>query len=102
VIKTKIKSVMIVTKARDHELVRITRQLATWLMTTPRHGESFGVKVHVDAKLEGSKRFDAEGLCKEHPIIEEKNLLNYWTPESCVFADTFDIVITVCLSHCNF
>lgn len=96
VIKTQIKSVMIVTKARDHNLVQITRDLAEWLMSSPRHGKSFGVKVHVDAKLENSKRFDADGLYKTHPIIQKENLLRYWTPETCVFADTFDIVITVC------
>jgi NAD+ kinase len=95
VINTKIKSVMIVTKARDHNLVLITRELATWLMTTPRYGKSYGVNVYVDAKLERSKRFGAEGLFEEYPIIQEKNLLKYWTLEGCVFADTFDIVITV-------
>jgi NAD+ kinase len=95
VIKTKIKSVMIVTKARDHALVQLTRDIAEWLMTAPRHGKPYGVKVHVDAKLEKSKRFDADGLYKDRPIIAEKSLLNYWTPETCVFADTFDIVITV-------
>ena len=97
VIKTKIKSVMIVTKARDHGLVQLTRDIAEWLMMSPRHGKPYGVKVHVDAKLEKSKRFDADGLYKDHPIIGEKHLLQYWTPETCVFADTFDIVITVSL-----
>lgn len=95
VIKTKIKSVMIVTKARDHGLVQLTRDLAEWLMTNPRYGKPYGVIVHVDAKLENSKRFDADGLYKDHQIIREKDLLKYWTPESCVFADTFDFVITV-------
>ena len=95
VIKTKIKSVMIVTKARDHGLVQLTRELAEWLMTCPRHGKTYGIRVHVEAKLEKSKRFDADGLYKDHPVIGERNLLQYWTPETCVFADTFDIVITV-------
>ena len=98
VIKTKIKSVMIVTKARDHNLVQITRDLALWLMTTPRHGKLYGIKVYVDAKLEHSKRFDANGLCKDHSIIGEKKLLQFWTPETCVYADAFDFVITVRLS----
>ena len=96
VIKAKIKSVMIVTKARDHSLVQLTRDLAEWLMTNPRHGKQYGVKVHVDAKLEKSKRFNADGLYKDHRIIREKDLLKYWTPETCVFGDTFDFVITVC------
>jgi NAD+ kinase len=101
VIKTKIKTVMIVTKARDHALVRLTRDLAEWLMTTPRHGKLHGVKVYVDAKLEKSKRFDADGLYKDHPIARKEELLQYWTPETCVFADTFDIVITVCANLFN-
>jgi hypothetical protein len=95
VVKTKIKSVMIVTKARDHALVQLTRDLALWLMTTPRYGNEYGVSVHVDAKLEKSKRFDAEGLVSEQPVIQEKNLLKYWTPETCVYADSYDFVITV-------
>ena len=55
VVKAKIKSVMIVTKARDHTLVQLTRNLAKWLMTSPRHGKPYGVKVHVDAKLENCR-----------------------------------------------
>lgn len=93
--KTKIKSVMIVTKARDHSLVQLTHDLALWLMTTPRYGNRHGVTVYVDGKLEKSTRFDADGLLKEHPVVQEKKLLRYWTPETCVYADTYDIVITV-------
>lgn len=96
VVKTKIKSVMIVTKARDNGLVQLTRDLAIWLMTSPRHGKPYGVRVHVDAKLERSKRFNVDGLYKDYAFIREKKLLHYWTPETCVFADTYDIVITVC------
>jgi len=86
---------MIVTKARDHGLVQLTRDLALWLMTTPRYGKEYGVTVHVDAKLEKSKRFDAEGLVKANPVIQENNLLKYWTPENCVYADLYDFVLTV-------
>jgi NAD+ kinase len=88
---------MIVTKARDHSLVELTKDLATWLMIMPRYGRRFGVRVYVDAKLEKSKRFDAEGLRKDNQIIREMDLLRYWTPETCVYADTFDFVITVCI-----
>jgi len=95
VVKSKIKSVMIVTKARDHSLVELTRELATWLMVSPRYAKPFGVRVYVDAKLEKSKRFNAEGLLKDNQIVAEKDLLRYWTPETCVYADAFDFVITV-------
>ena len=94
-IKTKIKSVMIVTKARDHNLVQLTRDIAQWLMTTPRYGRDYGIKVYVDAKLEKSKRFDTEGLLRDNTVVRERNLLQFWTPELCAYADTFDIVITV-------
>lgn len=87
---------MIVTKARDHNLVELTRELATSLMVAPRYGKPFGVRVYVDAKLEKSKRFNAEKIFRENKVVEEKDLLRYWTPETCVFADAFDFVITVC------
>jgi NAD+ kinase len=96
VVKSKIKSVMVVTKARDHSLVQLTRELATWLMITPRYGKPFGVRVYVDAKLEKSRRFNAEGIYKDNQVIREKDLLRYWTAETCVYADKFDFVITVC------
>ena len=86
---------MIVTKARDHSLVQLTRELAEWLMTTPRYGQDYGIKVFVDAKLEKSKRFDTEGLLHDNAVVRERNLLHFWTPELCAYADTFDIVITV-------
>jgi ATP-NAD kinase N-terminal domain len=98
-VKTQIKSVMIVTKARDHSLVQLTRDLAKWLMTTTRHGKPYGVKVFVDSKLEKSRRFDADGLYKDHDIIRQKNLLQFWTLETCAYADTFDFVITVVSLH---
>ena len=94
-IKTKIKSVMIVTKARDHSLVQLTRELAEWLMTTPRYGRNYGIKVYVDAKLEKSQRFNVDGLRKDNAVVREKDLLRFWTPELCAYADTFDIVLTV-------
>ena len=37
-IKMQVKSVMIVTKARDNTLVTLTREVAHWLMKTPRYG----------------------------------------------------------------
>ncbi|PBP19588.1 ATP-NAD kinase [Diplocarpon rosae] len=36
-IKRAVRNVMIVTKARDNQLVYLTRELATWLMSTPRY-----------------------------------------------------------------
>lgn len=45
---TQIQSVMIVTKARDNQLTRLTRELALWLMQTPRNGKDRGLIVYVN------------------------------------------------------
>ncbi|BGP40340.1 hypothetical protein JCM10449v2_004301 [Rhodotorula kratochvilovae] len=64
-----IQSVMIVTKARDNQLTRVTRELALWLMQTPRNGRDRGLIVYVDSQLQKSKRFDAAGLQRDHPDL---------------------------------
>ncbi|KAK4705427.1 NAD+ kinase, partial [Phenoliferia sp. Uapishka_3] len=64
-----IQSVMIITKARDNHLIRLTRELALWLMQTPRNGRDRGLVVYVDTQLRKSKRFDAEGMQREHPEL---------------------------------
>ncbi|PNS20295.1 NAD(+) kinase [Sphaceloma murrayae] len=87
-----VRNVMIVTKARDNALVEKTREVAAWLIGTPRYGREKGVTVYVDGKLKGSKRFDAEGLVRE--VGAEG--LKYWTPELCwASPELFDLVITL-------
>lgn len=89
-----VRSVMIVTKARDNSLIYLTRDLVYWLMATPRNGLSHGVTVYVDSKLEKSKRFNAPRLVKENPVF--KTLLKYWTPEMTIKTpELFDLVITL-------
>ncbi|KAF3931985.1 hypothetical protein ABW20_dc0102733 [Dactylellina cionopaga] len=93
-IKSAVQNVMIVTKARDNSLVVLTREVAHWLMKTPRYGKNVGVNVYVDKKLSVSKRFGAEGLIRENPELEDK--LKYWTPDMCYSTpDTFDLVLTL-------
>ena len=93
-IKMQVKSVMIVTKARDNTLVTLTREVAHWLMKTPRYGSDLGVTVYVDEKLKKSKRFDAEGLIRSEPHFAE--MLNYWTPDLCwTSPEKFDLVLTL-------
>lgn len=93
-IKRAVKNVMIVTKARDNELVTLTRELTEWLLTTPRYGSSVGVNVYVDEKLRNSKRFDASGLVAEDPQLH--NMLRYWTPDLCWSTPhKFDLVLTL-------
>ncbi|KAI0699536.1 hypothetical protein BC835DRAFT_536729 [Cytidiella melzeri] len=62
-----IQSVLIVTKARDNRLIKLTRELALYLMLKPRQKGGRGMIVYVDAQLKTSRRFDAARMEKEHP-----------------------------------
>ena len=93
-IKRAVRTIMIVTKARDNRLVHLTRELAEFLLQTPRYNSDIGVTVYVDAKLRTSKRFDAEGLLSTNPRFE--HMLKYWTPDVCWNSpEKFDLVLTL-------
>lgn len=68
-VKSNIHSVLIITKARDNHLIKLTRELALWLMLTPRNGKDTGLIVYVDSQLRSSKRFDSEGIRRDHPHL---------------------------------
>lgn len=93
-IKRAVRNVMIVTKARDNSLVHLTREVAEWLLSTPRYGSDLGVNVYVDAKLRNSKRFDTAGLLQKEPRFAQ--MLHFWTPDLCwTSPDKFDLVLTL-------
>ncbi len=93
-IKRAVRTVMIVTKARDNSLVYLTRELAEWLLKTPRYNSDLGVIVYVDAKLRQSRRFNAASLFASNPRYE--NMLRYWTPDLCWESpEKFDLVLTL-------
>ncbi|KAI1489535.1 ATP-NAD kinase-like domain-containing protein [Biscogniauxia mediterranea] len=93
-IRRAVRNVMIVTKARDNELVYLTRELATWLLRTPRYGSDIGVNVYVDAKLRNSKRFGAASIVDEDTRFQ--SMLRYWTPDLCWSQpEKFDLVLTL-------
>ena len=93
-IKRAVRSIMIVTKARDNSLVHLTRELALWLLQTPRYGSDLGVNVYVDAKLRSSKRFDAAGIIAQNPRFQQ--MLRFWDPDLCwTSPDNFDLVLTL-------
>ncbi|KOS16728.1 NAD(+) kinase [Escovopsis weberi] len=93
-VKRAVRSVMIVTKARDNQLVYYTRELALWLLQTPRYGSDVGVNVYVDAKLRASKRFDADGILALDPRF--RDMIKYWTPDICWSQpEKFDLVLTL-------
>jgi NAD+ kinase len=93
-IRCAVRNIMIVTKARDNELVTLTRDLAEWLIRTPRYGSDVGVNVYVDSKLKHSKRFGAASLTAMDPRFESS--LRYWTPDLCWRSpEKFDLVLTL-------
>ena len=93
-LKRAVRNIMIVTKARDNGLVHKTRDLAEWLLSTPRYGNDLGVNVYVDAKLRHSKRFDSDGLLRKQPAFQ--TMLKYWTPDLCWSSpEKFDLVLTL-------
>jgi NAD+ kinase len=93
-IRRAVRNIMIVTKARDNQLVLLTRELTLWLLSTPRYGSDVGVNVYVDAKLRNSKRFNAAGILDENPRFQ--NMLKYWSPDLCWSQpEKFDLVLTL-------
>jgi NAD+ kinase len=93
-IKRAVRNIMIVTKARDNNLVSLTREVAEWLLSTPRYGSDLGVNVYVDAKLRNSKRFGAASLLESEPRFQ--HMLKYWTPDLCWSQpEKFDLVLTL-------
>ncbi|EIW82885.1 ATP-NAD kinase [Coniophora puteana RWD-64-598 SS2] len=112
-IRTQINSVLIVTKARDNRLIKLTRELALYLMLKPRQGQR-GTIVYVDHQLRNSRRFNAAGIERDHPelfapiprrpssssnslssmsssstlsfdeyVTKEEGQLRYWTSDMC-------------------
>ncbi|RDI83532.1 putative mannosyl-oligosaccharide alpha-1,2-mannosidase [Venturia inaequalis] len=93
-IKRAVRNVMIVTKARDNQLVHLTRELAEWLLSTPRNGSEVGVNVYIDAKLKNSKRFNAPSLIAKDSRYE--SMLRFWTRDLCwTMPEKFDLVLTL-------
>ena len=93
-IKRAVRTIMIITKARDNKLVYLTRELTEFLLKTPRYNSDLGVTVYVDAKLRTSTRFDAAGLLASNPRYSD--MLRYWTPDVCWNSpEKFDLVLTL-------
>ena len=93
-IKRAVRTILIVTKARDNKLVYLTRELTEFLLKTPRYNSDLGVTVYVDAKLRTSTRFDAAGLLASNPRYSD--MLCYWTPDLCWNSpERFDLVLTL-------
>ncbi|OBZ68353.1 NAD(+) kinase, partial [Grifola frondosa] len=116
-----IQNVLIVTKARDNKLIKLTRELALYLMLKRRTGDR-GMVVYVDSQLRTSRRFDAAGIERDHPqlfvpfprrrssssssvasgmqngegFLCSEGQLRYWTADMCSRSPhLFDFVVTL-------
>ncbi|KAG6819679.1 hypothetical protein H0H93_009712 [Arthromyces matolae] len=68
-VHTDIQTVLIITKARDNRLIKLTRELALYLMLRPRKDQKRGLVVYVDSQLRHSRRFDAEAIRAKYPHL---------------------------------
>ncbi|KAF8813644.1 ATP-NAD kinase [Phlegmacium glaucopus] len=122
-VQSNIQNILIVTKARDNRLIKLTRELALYLMLKQRRGSQRGLVVYVDRQLRHSKRFDAEGIERDHPELfvpfprrrtsssqslsslsststsredGDEGQLRYWTSSMCSHSShLFDFVVTL-------
>ncbi|KAF9264206.1 ATP-NAD kinase [Marasmius fiardii PR-910] len=124
-IHSNIQNILIITKARDNRLIKLTRQLALYLMLRRRPGQQRGLVVYVDHQLRTSRRFDAAGIARDHPELfvpfprrrtsssnslssmasgsqkddfnlVEEGQLRYWTSNMCSQSPhLFDFVVTL-------
>ncbi|KAG2224447.1 hypothetical protein INT45_010513 [Circinella minor] len=86
--------IMIVTKAKDYQLLRYTRGLAQWLITKSRFGKRYPFTVYVDGHLKDEKSFKYQELCEKNSIFKEK--LQFWTPKLChENPSMFHLIITL-------
>uniref|UniRef100_A0A0W0EYT6 ATP-NAD kinase n=1 Tax=Moniliophthora roreri TaxID=221103 RepID=A0A0W0EYT6_MONRR len=123
-ILSNVQNILIITKARDNRLIKLTKELALYLMLKPRHGQERGLVVYVDHQLRNSRRFDAAGIERDHPelflpfprrrtsssnsltsmasgskedfSLNDEGQLRYWTSSMCSQSPhLFDFVVTL-------
>lgn len=84
-----VKTIMIVTKAKDNNLIYLTREVTEWFLKRNKV-----ITVYVDSKLAYLKRFDYEGLLKTIPCA--KPHLKFWDKKfTSDNAEIFDMVLTL-------
>jgi NAD+ kinase len=105
-LKFRVRTIFLLTKIYDPELIGKTRELCRWLLDKER---DVRYTVYVDRELKENKRFDVAGLVEEvrrdyvasGEVSEEASWdvgkrLRFWTEEMCrVRPHTFDFVITL-------
>ncbi|KAK5993274.1 NAD(+) kinase [Cladobotryum mycophilum] len=95
-IKFRAKSIFILTKIHDSDLINKTRDLTQWLLDKEREVKYV---VYVEKKLKTNKKFDAsklvDDLARDHSKDGGKRL-RYWDEDMCrTRPHSFDFVITL-------
>ena len=106
-VKFRVKTIFLLTKIYDQDLIPKTRELTKWLLDKRRE---FRYTVYVEDKLKANKTFDSQGLVEElraeyvsagelgeagsREAVSKR--LRYWDAEMCrKRPHTFDFVITL-------
>lgn len=94
-LKFRVKSIFVLTKIHDRELVAMARELTAWLLAQPAH-----YTVYVEGGVKAHRLFDAEGLVAEAQARGEgedvRRRLRTWDEDMCrARPHTFDFVITL-------
>lgn len=100
-LKMKVRTVFLLTKAHDEELIVNTRDIARWLLSDER---TVKYTVYVEENLKDNRKFNARGLLEEldkntegteHAGKNERRL-RYWNDEMCrERPHTFDFIVTL-------
>jgi NAD+ kinase len=106
-IRFKVKSIFILTKIYDQDLIPKTRELVKWLL---QHSHEVAYTVYVQDKLRSNKKFDVNGVIDEvskgyveagkmdEQAVKEAltKRLRYWDENMCrTRPHTFDFVISL-------
>ncbi|KAI4239656.1 MAG: hypothetical protein LQ349_000203 [Xanthoria aureola] len=90
-LKLKVKTIFLLTKAHDSDLIGLTRNITEWLLSKER--DTY-YTVYVENTLEHNRMFDAQGLISKDPSPEGR--LRYWDNELCKKQPhLFDFAITL-------
>ncbi|KAK0615968.1 ATP-NAD kinase-like domain-containing protein [Bombardia bombarda] len=106
-LRFRVKTIFLLTKTHDQELVPKTRELVRWLLLS-----KVGYTVYVNQELRGSRGFDARGLVEgvrrerekgsgdgsgdDDEVDDVEKRLRYWDEQICrTRPHTFDFVITL-------
>ncbi|KAL8736038.1 MAG: hypothetical protein Q9166_000600 [cf. Caloplaca sp. 2 TL-2023] len=90
-LKLKVKTIFLLTKAHDSDLIELTRNITEWLLSNERDCQYI---VYVENTLEHNRIFDAQGLVSKD--ASHKGRLKYWDNELCKRQPhLFDFAVTL-------